>query len=1550
MSALDRFGAATRAWFQAAFAQPTTVQEEGWGRIAAGDHALLLAPTGSGKTLAAFLWCLDRLHHQPPPEQPGVRVLYVSPLKALVYDVERNLRTPLAGIRAAAARLGKEVPEVRVAMRTGDTPARERELLKRKPSDVLVTTPESLYLLLAGKSREVLKTVETVIVDEIHAVAATKRGAHLALSLERLAAACHTEPQRIGLSATQRPLDEIARFLGGDRPVSIVDTSAPPRMEIEVVVPVEDMENPPQEPLHGDALLANLDAFGAGDLDGAGEIGDGGNVLMMDGGADPKVVGPLNDKPLSSLPSDRVGIWSAIHPRILDLILEHRSTILFCNSRRSCERMSQRLNELAAEQGLEPLARAHHGSISHAQRTEIEESLKRGDLPCIVATSSLELGIDMGAVDLVIQVESPHSVASGLQRIGRAGHGVGELSRGRIFPKYRADLLEAAVVVRGMLDGAVETTRVPRNPLDVLAQQVVAMCLHDPQTLASIEQVVRRAYPYASLSREVLLAVLDMLSGRMPLTPVVHTDQLDAVPNERGFEELRPLLNWDRGTDTLTARKGARLTVVANAGTIPDRGMYGVFLAPDGPRVGQLDEEMVHEARAGEVFLLGASSWRIVEIKRDRVLVQPAPGQPGKMPFWRGQGPGRPLDLGRAMGALVRDVGDALAADEGGVTAARALVQDRCRLDRLAANNLVAFIQEQVEAAGALPTDRAITVERFQDELGDWRVCLLSPFGARVNGPWALAIQARLEERTRQEIQAMWTDDGIILRVPDEDLLPEIDDLIPDPGEVEERVTEQLSRSPVFATAFREAAGRALLLPKRRPGARVPLWLQRMKAQNLLASAMQHPSYPMVLEAYRECLQDVFDLAGLTEILTDLRQRRTRLDPVETPSPSPFARNLVYAFVATWLYEGDAPLAERRVHALSIDRALLKELLGTDELRDLLDAEVIAAVGEELQQTAEHRRARSADATHDLLRRLGDLSDEELRARCADDPTAWLHDLRRTRRAVQVRVGGVPRWIAIEDAGRYRDGLGVAPPGGIPAAFLEPVPQAFEALLLRYARTHVPFVAADVARRWGLQTQPVALALQALEARGKLLAGAFLPGGEGGELEYCDHQVMRRIKRRTLAKLRGEVEPVDAAALGRFLPAWHALPAFGDEVRIPGAARQEGLLLDALGRLENCPLPFSELEQRILPMRVPGFQPHQLDELGARGELVWAGRGSLGQRDGKVVLLRRDQAPLILDEPQTGPEDDVQEAILRVIEGEGASFFFELARAVKAVVGPKRDDAIQDALWSLVWAGHLTNDTLHPLRALGAPARKKTSRRGSPRRWRPAGSGWGRATRSPTGGRWSLVADLRRGAPNDTERAMARASILLDRYGVMGREVAVAEDLRGGFSSVLPVLYELEEAGHVRQGWFVAGLGGAQFAVPGAVDQVRAHRDPDGAVRALAATDPAQPYGAVAPWPELPDGAPTPRREAGATVVLWGGEPVLWLSKGGRSLLTFPAADDARTLEEAVIALLHGLAGRRGTTLTKVDGVLPMESARARRLLAAGLEREGDGLRLNPPL
>ncbi len=1524
MSSLARFSAPVQAWFGAAFAAPTPVQERGWAQISAGDHALLLAPTGSGKTLAAFLWALDRLVTRPrAADAPrGARVLYVSPLKALVYDVERNLRAPLAGIQAAAARDGHACAPVRVAMRTGDTSSRERQRFVRDPADILVTTPESLFLLLTSQARDALKTVEVVILDEIHAVAGTKRGAHLALSLERLSAMCACDPQRVGLSATQRPLERIAGFLGGDRDVAIVDASEPPRMDLQVVVPLDDMENPPAPqgppPAAAPDLLAQIDpALGVPAAHDPFDLGD------------PFAGAQRPPNPASTLGGDRAGIWAAIPPRVLELVRQHDTTIVFCNSRRLTERLAQRLNELAAVDSGEIVARAHHGSISHRERESIEEALKAGTLPCIVATSSLELGIDMGSVDLVVQIEAPVSVASGLQRVGRAGHGVGQVSRGRIFPKYRGDLLEAAVVARAMRQGHIEATRIPRNPLDVLAQQIVAMCVVQDRTVEEVAAIVRRARPYAELGDESLRAVLDMLAGRYP----VDLGPADgALADDSGFASLQPRLVWDRASDALTARRGARLVVLANAGTIPDRGTYGVFVAPEGPRVGELDEEMVHESRKGDTFLLGASSWRIVEIKRDRVLVVPAPGEPGRMPFWRGEGPGRPVELGVALGALVRELGERL--EEGD---APEWLAEHCGLEARAARNLVAYVKQQRDETGTLPTDRTITVERFRDELGDWRICVLCPFGSRVTAPWGLAITALLETRYGTGLQALWTDDGLVVRCPDEQDPPDLEELLPDPDEVEELILGQLAASSLFAARFREAAGRALLLPRRRPGQRTPLWLQRMKAQNLLDTARRYPSFPIVLEAYRECLQDVFDLPGLVRLLREIRGRTVRVVEVETDRPSPFARSLVFAFVASWLYEGDAPLAERRVQALSIDRALLRELLGEEELRDLLDPVVLVEVEAELQRTVLERRARGIDGLHDLLRQLGDLSVEELQARFEGDAAAGVRDLQASRRGVGVRVGGEARWIAIEDVARYRDGLGVVPPGGLPAAFLAPAVAPLEALLLRWTRTHGPFAARTVGARWGMTAAQVTPLLERLAERGRLIRGAFGPDG----VEWCEAEVLRRLKRRTLARLRGEIEPVDAAALGRFLPVWHGV----------GGGSRGGMarLLDALGQLEGCPLPVSDLEDRILPSRVPGYTPALLDELGASGELVWVGRGSLGPKDGRVMLLRRDAVGLLAPPPPEVVEGELQQAIFDVLGRRGACFRVEVDRGVREAMGDVPPAEVEAALWDLVWIGAVTNDTLHPLRGLRGRRgpRRPAVRRGG----RVAGRGW---TRSPgaSGGRWSRVADLVAGPVSTTEQALARAGMLLDRYGVIGREVVTAEDIPGGFSAVYEVLRSMEEAGQVRRGWFVAGLGGAQFAAPGAVDRLRACREAEGGPAVLAATDPAVPWGAAAGWPARPGEPPPPRREAGAVVGLFQGEPVLVLGRGGRSVNVFPAAGAAPALAAVVSALRDDLLRhRRGAiTVGRVDGE-PAESSPWRSALVdAGFRLEPGGLRLEAPL
>src|SRR4249919_782152 len=877
MAALDAFSPETKAWFERNFAAPTPAQEKGWPAIASGKSVLIQAPTGSGKTLAAFLSAIDRLTEAPGQ---GLRVLYVSPLKALNYDVERNLRGPLAGLRS----------ELRVAVRTGDTPQKERTAMLRHPPDILITTPESLFLMLTSQARELLRSVDTLIVDEVHAVAGTKRGAHLALSVERLEALAAQPIQRIGLSATQRPLEEIGRFVGGGRPIELVDAGVAKELDLEVVVPVDDMRE-----------LGSTASLNQGEY----ERGAGDSYVT---------------------PGLEVGarsIWPSMYPALLELVRGHRSTIVFVNNRRLAERLALRLNELAEEE----VARAHHGSLAREQRVQIEEDLKAGRIPCLVATSSLELGIDMGAVDLVVQVESPKSVARGLQRIGRAGHSLGEVSRGRIFPKFRADLLECAVVAQRMRAGLIEETQIPRNPLDVLAQQIVAISAEEEIEVAELHSLVRRAYPFAELSRAQLENVLDMLAGRYP------SDE---------FAELRPRIIWDRTAGVIRGRSGVRRLAVTNAGTIPDRGLFGVHLIDGGGRVGELDEEMVYEARAGQTFLLGASTWRIEEITRDRVLVSPAPGVPGAVPFWKGEGVGRPYELGEAIGATSRELA-ALSEEK----ALKRLTEEH-RLDERAAQNLVSFLAEQQAATGAVPSDRTIVVERFRDEIGDWRLCILTPFGGRVHAPWALALGARLRESLGLETQAIWSDDGIAIHLPDADAAPPIDDVLLDPESIEELVTQELGDTALFGARFRENAGRALLIPRRRPGARTPLWQQRLKAQSLLQVARRYPAFPVVLETYRECLQDVFDLPALKRLLQGLRTRQIDLVDVETHSASPYASSLLFDYVATYMYEDDTPAAERKAQALSLDRDLLRELLGQEELRDLLDADALAQVETEL--------------------------------------------------------------------------------------------------------------------------------------------------------------------------------------------------------------------------------------------------------------------------------------------------------------------------------------------------------------------------------------------------------------------------------------------------------------------------------------------------------------------------------------------------------------------------------------------------------------------------
>ncbi|MEV0986290.1 ATP-dependent helicase [Streptomyces sp. NPDC049949] len=1524
-SALDAFSPATRSWFTGAFASPTTAQEGAWRAIREGSDVLVVAPTGSGKTLAAFLAALDQLASTPPPAEPKkrCRVLYVSPLKALAVDVERNLRSPLTGIRQESVRLGLPEPEIRVGIRSGDTPPAERRALATRPPDILITTPESLFLMLTSATRDALAGIETVILDEVHAVAGTKRGAHLALSLERLDELLPRPARRIGLSATVRPVDEVARYLAPRGKAEIVQPPSAKEFDLSVVVPVQDM----------------------------GELGGSPATEGQEGG----------DKP---------SIWPHVEERIADLVQAHRSTIVFANSRRLAERLCNRLNEIAYERamgeklpdgsppaeimaqsgaalGAPPLlARAHHGSVSKEQRALVEEDLKAGRLPAVVATSSLELGIDMGAVDLVVQVESPPSVASGLQRVGRAGHQVGAVSTGVVFPKYRGDLVQAAVVTERMRTGSIESLRIPSNPLDVLAQQLVAMTAMDTWQLDELLALVRRAAPFAALPESAFTAVLDMLAGRYP---------------SDAFAELRPRVVWDRVAGTITGRPGAQRLAVTSGGTIPDRGLFGVFLAGADPkkgggRVGELDEEMVYESRVGDVFTLGTTSWRIEDITRDRVLVSPAPGVPGRLPFWKGDQLGRPLELGRAVGAFLRELGGLTEED-----ARLRLVA--AGLDAWAAENVLAYLAEQREACGHVPDDRTIVVERFRDELGDWRVVVHSPFGAQVHAPWALALGARLAEKYGMDAQVMHADDGIVLRLPDADLLSmdlldhdpahtasfEFDDeqaplgaadVAFDHGEINQIVTDQVGGSALFASRFRECAARALLLPRRSPGKRTPLWQQRQRASQLLQVASEFGSFPIVLEAVRECLQDVFDVPGLTELMGDIEARRVRLVEVTTAEPSPFARSLLFGYVAQFLYEGDSPLAERRAAALSLDSRLLAELLGQAELRELLDAQVLEELERELQWLTEDRRARDAESVADLLRLLGPLTTAELAERGAD--AAWPKALAEARRAIAVRIGGADHWAAIEDAGRLRDALGTALPVGVPEAFTEPVKDPLGDLLARYARTHGPFTTTAAATRFGLGTAVTEGALQRLAAAGRVVQGEFHPAGIGQE--WCDATVLRRLRRRSLAALRQELEPVPPTSLATFLPQWQHL---GGALRgIDGLAR-------AIEQLQGAPVPASALERLILPSRVSGYSPTLLDELTTTGEVVWAGAGALPGKDGWVSLYLADAAPLLLPPPHPLELTPLHQSVLDTLSGGYGLFFRQLAESVRAKWSEATDLELSEAVWDLAWSGRLTNDTLSPLRSLlgsgrtaGATAHR--ARRTVPRgRYGTLAAQVSRPGPPTVSGRWSLLPTR---APDPTHRAHALARTLLDRHGVVTRGAVAAEGVEGGFSAVYRVLSAFEDTGQARRGYVVEGLGAAQFAMDGAVDRLRsAERNPPPlAAVVLAAADPANAYGAALPWPEPPAGAThKPGRKAGSLVVLVDGELTLYLERGGKTLLAWPPAEDPRlAAATAALAAASRIGALPALTVERINAAPALTSPLGPALEAAGFHATPRGLRM----
>jgi ATP-dependent Lhr-like helicase len=1530
LDVLALFHPAVREWFGETFGRPTEPQAKGWPPIARGESTLVLAPTGTGKTLAAFLWCIDRLMFVPVPPRPArCRTLYVSPLKALAVDVERNLRAPLAGIAVKADARGDQYNLPTVAVRTGDTPPAERARLRRVPADILITTPESLYLLLTSGASEILRTVETVIVDEIHALVASKRGAHLALSLERLERLASGPLQRIGLSATQRPLEEVARFLGGagrSRRAATRRSSGKPVRRTAL--------SDPQ-----DAIRAEFGALESPDGFRPVTIVDAGRRKRLE----LRVEVPVADMARLGQPVDvtrapaagppaRPSIWTAVHPRLVELVRQHRTTIIFVNSRRLAERLASALNELAGE----TLVRSHHGSIARTQRLEVEDSLKEGRLRGLVATSSLELGIDMGSVDLVVQIEAPPSVTSGMQRIGRASHQVDAASRGVIVPKYRGDLVACAAVTRAMHEGDVEASRYPRNPLDVLAQQIVAMVAMEPWSVDELYDTIRSAAPFSTLTRPIFEGLLDMLAGRYP------SDE---------FAELRPRVTWDRLAGRLETRGGARTVAVVNGGTIPDRGLYGVFLAGaerGSARVGELDEEMVFESREGETFLLGASTWRIEEITHDRVLVSPAPGEPGKMPFWKGDAVGRPVEFGRRIGRLVRDLGELPPA------AALDRLVRRHDLDQVAAENLLAYLASQKSAAGAAPDDRTILIERCRDDLGDWRLSVLTPLGGRILAPWSLSVAAKIRDTLGLDVETMWADDGFVVRFPESERPPDERLLIPEPDEVDGLVLRQLGGSALFAAKFREAAGRALLLPRRRPGARAPLWHIRKRAADLLAVAAKFGSFPILLETYRECLRDVFDMPALVETLRQVADRSIRVVTATTDVPSPFASAILFGYVANYIYEGDAPLAERRAQALSIDQAQLSELVGDAELRDLVEPDALEAVERRVQHLLPEQRVRTGDGLHDLLLRMGDLNRAEIDARAEPGVVSQIELLIQRGRVLALSIAGEERYIAVEDASRYRDGIGVPLPAGVPGALLEPVRDPRGDLARRFSRTHGPFTTDEFAARYRLGRGVAEAALRRLLSEGRLVEGEFRPGGL--HREWCDPDVLRSIRRQSLARLRREVEPVESSVLGRLLTAWQGV------VR---PRRGLDALLDVVENLQGAPLPASILESDILPARLADYSAAALDAVLAAGEVVWCGVEPLGDRDGRVALYLTDHldrlcppAPVIAlpGRPDTGThsvssaELDAREAaILAYLSEAGASFF----GVIHDRAGGGYPGATIDALWRLVWRGLVTNDSFQPLRAFtSVPARTRgVSGRGSRERPGEAAFRSRRAVPPQGEGRWSLVGS--KGTPADSRGRAASHALthwtaalttqLLARYGIVSRETAAAEAIPGGFTAIYEVLKRMEETGKIRRGYFVAGVGAAQFGLPGALDLLRALKQaPDvPEIVLLAATDPANPYGAVLPWPALdPSSQPSrgPTRTVGASIVLVNGALVGYLGRGGRVLLAFLSEDEAdRTVQaRALASTLARVARDEGLLISEVNGTIVGTHPLAPHLIEAG--------------
>ena len=1634
---LNKFHAPVAAWFRDVFAEPTIVQQQAWEEISAGENALVVAPTGSGKTLAAFLWSLSQLtapssfFDATPGQfakspQGGTKVLYISPLKALGVDVDRNLAAPLAGIARTAAAMDTPVAPVRVGVRSGDTPQAERAKLLRHPPEILITTPESLYLMLTSKAAGTLQSVETVIVDEVHAVAGTKRGSHLALSLERLDMLAQQPIQRIGLSATVNPVDTVASFIGGDRPVTVVHPPAYKSWDVNVRSVVEDFQDPP--PAEDLELAQYEDAAATPDdpalatpedeaLAGPALIGDGVGGSTQLGSAN-RVASGVDKE--SALPQQK-SVWPHVHKAVYEQVMANTSTLVFVNSRRAAERLTGALNEhwarlhdpesLAAPTRRDPaqlmaqstqvsgspavIARAHHGSVSKDERADIEQALKAGTLKCVVATSSLELGIDMGLVDHVIQVGAPPSVASAIQRCGRAGHSVGATSRATIYPLHKQDAEAATVVVRRLLAGELEPLHVVNNALDVLAQHTVAAAAQAPSGQLDVEQwwyAVRRAHPYAALPREAFDGVIELISGRYPSTD---------------FADLKARVIYDADAGTLEARPGAQRVAVTNGGTIPDRGMFGVFLAAGeevgARRVGELDEEMVYESRVGDVFTLGASSWKILEINRDQVIVAPAAGHTGRLPFWTGDAEGRPVELGLAIGEHRRAWGKGSSADNRNA-------------DFICANtvaNLNAFYSQQKEDAGVIPDEKTIVIERFRDEIGDWRVIVHSPYGRGVNAPWAMALSAQLQRDTGIDSMAVAGDDGMVLRLPYSEDPPGDDLLARDAEAVLHDVMENVGSSALFAGRFRECAARALLLPRRHPGKRQPLWQQRQRAAQLLDVARNHPEFPIMVETMRECIHDVYNLDALEELIGKLPQ--IRIAEVTTEGPSAFAESLLFTYTSAFMYEGDS--AERAV-ALAVDPALLAKVLGKSGEGFLLDPAVVSRVVDAAQWRTDGRRAGTVEQAVDMLRALGPLTPEAVAERL--EPHVSVDDVRALvpRRVAEVSFGGARKLCVVEDIPLLRDGLGVPVPPGV-GADPEVVSDALDQLVLRWMRHRGPTEATQVAAEFGMGVATAESLLKRWVADRRLDAGVFVEGGVASDhkapqpqhsvaKQYVDVAMLRRLRQATLAAARGAVEPVTRKTYAQFLTEWHML---GQAERLD--------LPSVLEQLAGLAMPASAWETMVLPARIPDYRPSDLDDLLATGEFLVVGQGTTGAKDSWISIIPAVLKDYLLAESAKTEEDIVVEVgiiakqLLDKLRGGGAYLASELAQLTG--IGHKELDA---ALWELFDAGLVAPDSFAALRArlTEAGTSGKQAHR-APRRDRGRGStraGTGRLrmgrgrfahammsqeaaqrtrearaalnAHSGVPGRWSAVnvnaQDGIAEAARAAEAAAVQGEAWIERYAVVTRGSVVAEKTDGGFAQAYRVLSAWEDSGAVLRGYIIDGLGGAQFAPREVIDALRRTEDstPAGTEGlgtepyVLAAVDPANPYGAALPWPvafgagtqESDRANPNPTgdaeesaarlsRTAGALVVLRQGELLAYVGRGGRSVWVFPVeaelnfGDEEDQVSQAVPWVVEAVAasvkkGRMSPLIVeKINGV-PVMDAPLKAWTVAGARLTPKGL------